>query len=109
MAALERGQQRRLINDATPGGVDQIRGWFHPFEARGAKHPDGLWRLGTVDGHEISTGERSLKIGDRLAAGRTYALGRQIRIIGQHSHVHGEAALGDPAADAAKSDYEHAL
>ena len=45
--------QRRLVDDSTARGVDQIGGGFHALQSGRIEHPDRLRGFWTVDADEI--------------------------------------------------------
>src|SRR5262245_20372557 len=109
LAAGQGLMQRRLVDDAAAGGVDEIGRGLHAGEALGIEHAHRLRRLRAMDGDEIGTRHGLIEVGDGLAASRGDGRCRQVRVVDQHLHVHGLAALGAARADATKANDQHGL
>ena len=62
-----------------------------------------------MDADEVGARQGGVEIADRFAAGRAHLIGRDVRIVHQHIHVHGETALGGARADPAEADDEQGL
>src|SRR4051794_1130050 len=64
--ALQRVEQRRLVDDAAARGVDDDRGLLHQRELRRADHVPGLGGERDVDAHQVALPQKVLQFFDFL-------------------------------------------
>ena len=109
MAGHQRVIQRRLVDDATTGGVHQEGALLHLGQPSGVEQADGGGAFRAMDGHEIGPRQGGIQVGDRLISGRDDGCVIDIRVEDQHVHVECGASAGGPGADSAEAQDQHGL
>ena len=106
-ADLAGGQEvgeRLLVEDAAARGVHQDHAVLHSRVLVGPEHPDGLLRLGKVDGDEVGQRHKGVHVVVQRHAQLLGALGAAVRVVAHEPHAEGTGALGHEAADAAEAE-----
>ena len=104
--ASMRRHQRRLVDQAAAGGVDQDGAGLHQPEPAGVDQMAGLGRQWRVQRDEVGLAQQVVEI-DQTVAEPGHGVGLGDRVGDQDLHVEAKAALGDGAADAAEPDHAH--
>ncbi len=104
--ASMRRHQRRLVDQAAAGGVDQDGAGLHQPEPAGVHQMAGLGRQWRVQRDEIGLAQQLVEI-DQTVAEPGHGVGLGDRVGDQDLHVEAKTALGDGAADAAEPDHAH--
>ena len=95
--------QGRLVDDPTPGGVDEPQAGFGVDQKFLPDQAGRLCRLGDMDGQEIGLADQVLE-GDQLSAHSPGPIGRQIRVVGHEAHPERQRPLRHQGADPAQTD-----
>ena len=103
MAGFERLAQRRLVNELSARAVDQPYAFFDKLKRLGIDDVAGLVGQRRVQGDEIGAPPQLVEL-DLFDAEFNRALGRQIRVVGDHLHLEPDRAVGDDRADIAAAD-----
>ena len=90
MAAVERGAQRRLVDEAAARAIDDAHALLGLGEVFGRQDVAGLRRQRRVQGDEVGAGEQIVEL-DLLDADLGGALGAEERIVGDDPHLQADA------------------
>ena len=102
-AGLEGVEERGLVDDAAPGGVDQHQLRLGLRELVGADQADRLGGLGQVDAHEVGLGQQRVEV-DEPDPHLGGAAGLDVGVEGDDVHAERAQPLGDEDADPAEAD-----
>ena len=106
-AAVERIQQRRLVDDAAARAVDDVGRRLHQGQLRRTDQVARVVLQRAMHGHEVGARQGGAEVGHRLAA-HGLDLSRRIgRIDAQALEPQRVQRLRQPAADAPEPDDEH--
>ncbi len=100
---------RRLVDEAAAGAVDEPRARLHPRDALGGEDVRGLLGLRQVQGDEVGAGEQVVEVLDALDAEGDGALGGEEGVVGDDLHLQPDGARGDHRADVAAADEAEGL
>ena len=103
VAGFERLAQRRLVNELAARAVDQPHAFFDELKRLGIDDVAGLVGQRRVQGDEIGAPPQLVEL-DFFDAELDRALGRQIRIVGDHLHLQPDRPVGDDRTDIAAAD-----
>ena len=103
VAGFERLAQRRLVNELTARTVDQPHAFFGQLQRLGVDDVAGLVGQRRVQGDEIGAPPQLVEL-DLFDAELDRALGRQIRVVGDHLHLQPDRPVGDDRTDIAAAD-----
>ena len=107
MAGSDQLRQRRLVDKAAAGAVDDAHALLRLRDRLGREDVLRLLGQRRVQRDEIGALQKLVEL-DLLDAELDCALRREIRIIGDDAHPQADGALGDDGADiAAADDAEH--
>ena len=108
MAGIEGRAQRRLVDEAAAGAVDDAHALLGLGEVLGRE--DVLRLLGHrhVQRDDVGAAQEIVEL-DLLDAELDGALRRQERIVGDDLHAQADAAIGDDGADIAAADHAERL
>ena len=105
---LQSLQQRRLVDDRSARGVDDIGRRLHAGEVGGPNQAAGARAQHDMDGDDVGGGQQ-LFLAGVADAGFLAFLRRQVRAPGDHVHAKGLPELGDLGAELAEpNDAERA-
>ena len=93
-----------LVDDAAPGGVDEPQRRLGVAQQLGVDEPDGLGRLGEVDGEEVGLADELVEGGHEGDAELAGPVDAHVRVVGEEAHPEGGCPLRDEDADPAEPD-----
>ena len=102
--ALQRLEQRRLVDDAAARGVHHQHPRAHLREGGAAEHAGGVLGARHVDGDGVGALEQRVE-GDQLDVEIGDLLLGQIGVVRDHLHAEPARAIGHDAADVAEADH----
>ena len=109
LAALERLDERVLVDQLAAGDVDDPDAVLHPRELLAPDEAARLRRERRVEGDEVRVGDEVVERLGALDPELAEALGRDVRVVGAHAHLEPARAPGDLLADPAEADQPEGL
>ena len=104
LALLDRGDQRRHVDDAAARRVDQKGVLLHRSELGRADHVPGFLGQRAMEADHVALGEQVVERLDPPHAGGDLDAGDRIGIVGDHLHAEGLGAERRGDADPAEAD-----
>ena len=101
-ALLQRGDQRRLVDQRPAAGVHEERARLHPRELGRADDAARAVRQDEVQGHHVGLRAAASSLSTRVRADRRGALVGQVRAPGDHLHAEGRRRPAPPARRACR-------
>ena len=108
VACVERLAQRRLVDEAAAGAVDDAHALLGLGEVLGREDVPGLLGQRRVQGDDVGAAQELVEL-DLLDAELERPLRRQEGVEGDHLHVQADGAVGDDRADVAAADHAERL
>ena len=102
-ARRQRLDQRRLVDERTAGGVDEVCGRFHQAEFGGADDTARTLRQDQVNGDDVGTAEQVV-LGGVFDTRLSTLVRRQILAPGAYPHAECLRHLGDTETELAETD-----
>ena len=99
----KRIEQRRLVDELAAGTIDQADPLLRQSEGFPADNVAGLVSERGMQGNEVRPAQQLLEL-DLSHPETESALGRQVRIVGDHLHPQPDRAVGDDRADVAAAN-----
>ena len=100
---LQRCDERFLVDDRPPRGVEEDGGRLHQAELTLAEHVVRLPREDDVERHNVGLPEERIEV-DSLDVRVDEAVDGLVGVIGDHADAPGRQHLGKPSADASEAD-----